>query len=106
RITSIVEVSTGIDGEGAFQGKAIADFSHTETLSHIGVTDRFGNPINNFHITASSGTQYDESGVHLVPANGAIPEPSSMGLGATGALVLSTGCLWRRRRARVIGKRD
>jgi hypothetical protein len=64
-----------------FIGGALADFSHTETLSSIGVTNAFGNPINNFQITASSGTHYDANGVQLASA---VPEPSSIILCAVG----------------------
>jgi hypothetical protein len=101
RITSIVDVRTD-SGGGDFLGGAIADFSHTATLSHIGVTDLFGNPVSDFEITASSGTQYDANGVHFSDTNGAVPEPSSIILWGIGTLFLTVVGLRRRRWARVM----
>ncbi len=66
------------------------------------MTDVFGNPISNFKITASSGTQYDANGVHFSETNGEVPEPSSVVLCAIGGLFLTIVSLRRRRFARVI----
>jgi hypothetical protein len=100
KTTSLVQALT--DGINVFEGGATADFSHTETLSHVGVTDLFGNPISDFHITASSGTQYDANGVHFSETDGAVPEPSSIILWGIGGLFLTIGSLRRRRWSRVM----
>jgi hypothetical protein len=98
RITSTIDAFTSGNTNG-FTGTAVADFAHTSTLSHIGVTDLFGNPVSNFEITASSGTQYDANGVHFSDTNGAVPEPSAIVLWGIGGLCLTIVSLRRHRRS-------
>ena len=51
---------------------AISDFSHTVVLDSIGVTDNSGSRLNDFGISAASGTVYTSSGI--------IPEPGTWAL--------------------------
>lgn len=60
-----------LDPPDFFQLDAHASFEHTAILSGVAITDRFGNPITNFSITAESGTQYPL-------AVGAVPLPAAM----------------------------
>ena len=74
RLVTVVAAYGGFDRLNApsfYQLDATAAFQHTAVLSGIFVTDLLGNPVDNFVLTAASGTQYPlavQSPVPLPPS--------------------------------------
>lgn len=71
---------------------AVADYAHSSMLTGIDIKDANGNPVSNFSISSSSGTQYTPNGV--------VPEPNAIFLTATviGAVGLRLRTKQRRNR--------